>query len=422
MTATVSIEIDTLPSQYTTSREFTGLLLDRQLHRPLFRETGLDLAPDLLSHHDQPGPKEWVFRISDDARWQKSEAVSAHDVARRLAQVVDLPQLAWVRALLSACRVHDARTLSVSTRQRVVLLDRIFANPLFAPRHPGSSSGNYRIARVQRNRAILEPNEWTSGSVIELVTTTSREEGRRQFRDGRLDVGWGIGVPPSFWSVEDPGPFSESHQLDMHVIVTAGRNLPQTTASEILSQCRLSDGTHFGLKRTFTRFTSEYELPPPLCAAPRAASDRWPLYFTDFPPNREIAKELARTLGNQLVPTVIRYEDYISGAIPRDGFSLQIHSSQFPDDAGLLVESAVVANGCVPAAAKIRELSEAMWSTESPVERRQIAKNIERPLDSVLRRAVIGRLLTRFRCESPLNLPRSGLFDFSLLQPRKANR
>ncbi|WP_028264999.1 hypothetical protein [Arthrobacter sp. MA-N2] len=422
MSATVALEIDTRPSEYTMSREFTGQLLDRQLHRPLFREAGPDIVPDLLSIHDQPGSKEWIFRIADDARWNGGDVVTAHDVARRMAKVVVLPHMAWTRALLSACRVHDDRTLSMTTRQKVVLLDRILANPVFSPRRPGGSSGSYRLTRVQRNRTILVPTGRTRGSVIELVTTSSRAVGRRQFREGRLDIGWGIGVPPSFWSVDDPGPFPESQPLDMHVVVAAGRGLPQTTSRQILSRCMLSEGTPLGLNPTLTRFASEPVRQSAAAAALPAPSERWPLYFTDFPPNREIATELARSLGNRLVPTVVPYEDFISGAGLSDGFSLQIHSSHFPDDVGLLVESAVVANGSVPGAEAIRELCGAMWRTEDLVERRQIAKNVERPLDVLLRRRVLGRMLTRFRSEAPLNVPRSGWFDFSLLQPRKANK
>ncbi|NEN04587.1 hypothetical protein G3T36_01750 [Diaminobutyricibacter tongyongensis] len=413
MTQTIAIEIDTRPSTYLSSREFTGHLLDRQLHRPLFREDALSLVPDLLSVHDKIDDRAWVFRLADDATWGTGDPVTADDVAKRLFRIAQQPRGSWIAALIKRCDVLDGRTLKVTTRQRIAILDRALANPTLAPRRRKHSSGAYALSWVRENRATLVPRDGNS-DVIELVTTSSRAEGRRRFLSGTLDIGWGIGVPPKFWDQDDPGPFLATPGLDMFVILAAGPGVPQEAANRILDSIGLDRNAPAGIEPTVSRFSSYPFTPGKNAEKSTLPAGRWPLFYTEFPPNRETAVQLARASDKRLVPTPVSYSTMLAGP-PKAGFSLQIHATQFPDTLGLQVESLLIARGSIPAPDALKEVASSLWEMESDTARRECARAAEISLDQTLRRRVIGRLRPRFRSRSPINMPRSGWFDFKQL-------
>jgi hypothetical protein len=309
--------------------------------------------------------------------------------------------------------------LRVTTRQRVAILDRIFANPLLAPRRNEHSSGVYALSQIEANRVTLVPRDSTLG-LIELVTTNSRAEGRRRFLSGMLDIGWGIGVPPEFWANDDPGPFPATRELDMFVIATAGRDVPQVTADRILESLRLDHDAPAGVEPTVSRFSATPHVPGEKAETLGAPAGHWPLYFTDFPPNRELADYLARASEGRLLPTTLDYKTMIAGLVPKTGFSLQIHATHFPDTLGLQIESLLVARGSIPAAAELRAITLSGWEAESDEHRLESARAAESPLDQMLRRRVIGRVRPRFRSRTPIELPRSGWFDFKQLAKEKA--
>lgn len=405
----MSLEIDTPPSVYLTSREYTGQLVERQLHRPLFRENAEVVVSDLVSVHDRIGAHGWVFRVADDSTWCDGESVTATHVAARLAEVALSRKWAWLAALLRRCEVIDTSTIGVTTRRPVAMLDRVLANPAFSPRDLSRSTGAYVLAHTEQNRTRFVSRQ-DSSSVVDLVTTASREEGRRRFDIGSLDIGWGIGVPPEYWAADDPGPFAPSVALDTHVIVSAGRAVPADAATSVLDACGHAKNLPPGIDATSSRFRKL-----PAASDPRdqpAASSGWPLYFSPFPPNRELAASLARASGGRLVPTRVSYDVLISDSARQDGFTLQIHTTQFPDALGLQVESALLEQMSRPVTDDLRALASTIWGTGSETARRELAQRAERPLDQLLGRRVVGRLQTRFRSHSPIDIPRTGWFDF----------
>ncbi|WP_143465992.1 hypothetical protein [Leifsonia sp. NCR5] len=286
----------------------------------------------------------------------------------------------------------------------------MLANPAFAPRRPSHSSGAYFLLREDRDRTVLVPRDSSAAPVVELVSTGSRIEGRRQFDAGALDIGWGVGVPPQFWTREDPGPFARSPELDMHVIVAAGRTVSPDSAREILDSCALARGLPAGIDATSTRFAGERNAPAQ--ARPVAIDDEWPLFFSEFPPNREIANSLARASNGRLIPTRVSYGALVDGSLRQHGFSLEIHATQFPDALGMLVETALIEGTSLPVSGDLREAASQIWGTENESSRREMARSVEQHLDTILRRRVIGRMRSRFRSHSDLKIPRTGWLDF----------
>ncbi len=411
---TVRMEIDTPPSVYAIPDEFTGLLVDRQLHRPLFEEMDQLIRPGLLSLQDRASPFEWAFRVEHDSRWKNGAAISAHDVAARLADVTRSPRWAWTSSLIHSCVVQDARTVIVRTRFEVEMLDRVLVNPIFSPRRDGITSGSYRLFRRGPACSLLRANDGASGPDVELITTDSRDEGRERYMTSELDIGWGIGVPSSFWSSDDTGPFASTSPLDMHAVIVAGRALPMADVEWVLTRCALEADMDCGIERTESRYSIVNRSRPATEA--RAGRQRWPLYFTDFPPNSEIVTEMAKATNGRLVPRKVAYDDVLKGRSPADGFSLQVHTTCFPDSVGLQVETAPIATGKVASPEWIRELSLHLWGSAAANERRQTAIQMEETLDRLFRRKVIGRIRPRFRTHKALKLPTTGWFDFTQLQ------
>ena len=416
MREAIRFEIDTLPSVFLSGREFTGNLIERQLHRPLFRAQGHRAIPDLLETQDT-SEHQWVFRVARDATWEAGEPVHAIEIARRLRDTCRTPAGSWLSSLIERVEAIGAEIVRVTTRQHVSVMDKVLTDPAFAPRRTGCSTGAYRVVRRGRRRVTLQP---TGSAVhpVELVSTISRAEGRRMFAAGLLDVGWGIGVPPEFFTQDDAGPFVADSPIDMHVVVVAGRDIPVPLAFTVLESLQLGEGAPLGVEPTSSRFAVVPPMPQPRGPSPEIRP--MPLYYTDFPPNRDIASHLAASSRVRLVPTPVSYDRLVSGSQPRDGFSVQVHASRFPDPAGLYVESALVAQGWLRAPPVLRELSHDVWASDSRAVRLGRCRAVEEPLDRLLARRVVGRMRTRFRSHHHIELPPTGWLDFTHL--RKGGR
>jgi hypothetical protein len=310
--------------------------------------------------------------------------------------------------------------LKITTRQRVAILDRVLANPTLAPRRKKHSSGAYALSRVEANRATLAPRDRTLRP-IELITTRSRSEGRQRFRAMSIDIGWGVGVPPDFWADCDTGPFPAMPELDMFIIAAAGRDVPARVAERIHDSLVLDHNAPGGVEPTISRFTRTGHSPGSNDGARSISTvGRWPLYYSDFPPNRELADQLSHAAEGLLVPQAIAYTALLQGTVPKAGFSLQVHGTHFPDTLGLQIESLLLARGAIPGPRTLRGIASSGWETRSDDLRQECARATEHQIDRILRRRVVGRVLPRFRSRTPIDLPRSGWFDFQLLTRERA--
>ncbi|WP_454109062.1 hypothetical protein [Leifsonia shinshuensis] len=411
------MEIDTPPSVYLSPREFTGMLVDRQTSRPLFSESGGRIASDLLSTVDREGDRQWIFRVAPDGRWDSGDRIRADEVVQRMAQGTRSPQQRWLAALIGRCEVIDTSTLAMTTRFAVADLEAALAAPALSPKRADAFSGAYAREPIDTRRTLLRSISPERATDVELVTTVSRTRGRADFARGALDVGWGIGVPASFWEPTDRGPFLESAPLDMFAVVVAGRSTPDREARRILHACRLSRSTDYGVLATASRYSDTRSDPAPALGG--KGNVNWPLYYTPFPPNAELARDLAAATAGSLRPVAVTYNELLRGRVPDSGFSLQIHSAATAGDPGLLIESAVIAGGLATSGAHLREQCLQVWGAGSRADRRTMAEKVEPALDRLLRRRVVGRMLPRFRTPHPLPLPRSGWFDFTQLRRQK---
>ena len=414
----IRVEIDTPASIYLSSRDFTGFLVDRQVNRPLFSEFGDSIGPGLLSTIERDGERRWTFRVAPDAHWDTGDRIHAEEVASRLVEVAKTSQHRWLASVMARLDVRDRSTLTIMTRFPISDLEAVLTSPVLSPRRDRASSGAYRRMVIDDRRTVLTPR--CSGSIpdIELITTSSRQHGRADFERGALDIGWGIGVPVGFWDVNDDGPFVKSSALDVFAVVVAASSIPERDARMILGACRLERSAAYGVLPLESRYRDDG---PSDQVGFESGSGRtsWPLHYTGFPPNAELAHELSQVTGGRLKPHRVPYGNLIRGEPPGHGFALHIHSAVTAGDAGLQIESASVASGLIATQANFRATSLALWGGGSAVERRNAAMWVERRLDRLLRRKVIGRFVPRFRAAHPFPIPRTGWFDFSHLRKQR---
>jgi hypothetical protein len=321
--------------------------------------------------------------------------------------------------VIARCDVLDAFTVSITTRFAVSDLEAVLTSPALAPRRAGFASGAFTRKALDDHRTLLEPaSRDHRNRPIELVTTASREAGREAFDRGALDIGWGIGVPAEFWSEHDGGPFAEPAPLDMFAVVVASRSMPSSEARTILNACRLERGTAYGVQPVDSRYGDEARSAQ-LSADGGVDDGTWPLYFTTYPPNEELAYELSVATAGRLRPRPVSYGALLQGRLPDQGFSLQIHSAATAGAVGVQIESASIASGLTTARGDLRERCLEMWAGGSSSRRRSAAIAVEQPLDRLLQRKVVGRFLTRFRTVRPFSIPRTGWFDFTQLRKQR---
>lgn len=411
------IEMDTEPSVYSAPSEYTGFLLTRQLHRPLFRARESGIAADLLTAPERLEEKQWRFRVADDAVWKDGTRIEADDVARGIHQATSVPRFGWSRSLFSRVEASSLSELIITTRFPVVGLDRVLAMPAFAPQNRERPSGKFRIEQVGKRRMRLRASDPKTTRDVDLVTTESREAGHRLYRTGALDLGWGVGVPTTFWEATDPGPFQPPVELDMHFVVTAGRLVGAPASEEILRMCRLTTASRLGVLPTDTRLSTRFYTR--LGSEGRSRDGRkWPLYYSAFPPNPAVAAELAVNAGGRIVPTVIDYNALFGASNPQDGFSLSIHVAAFPGLLGNLPETAAMLRPSDGVSDELAESARRHWSHETDHSSDQELLQFERSVDVALRRRVVGKLRSRFRGIKSFDLPPTGIFDFAELAKR----
>jgi hypothetical protein len=196
--------------------------------------------------------------------------------------------------------------------------------------------------------------------------------------------------------------------MNVVVLLCAGPGISAAHAQLILRQAMLPREAVKGVLSCGSRFRDLQDEIPPAAEAPSA---RYPLYYSDFPPNAAIADCLSRSAGGALVPTLIAYENLVDAALPNKSFSLQLHAPSFPGRRGQLVEAAVIASGRLPADPETRELSHRFWQGDS--DDAVPALETEALIDTLLRRRVIGRMRSRFRSHHAFDLAPTGIFDFA---------
>lgn len=408
-------------------RDYNYGLLQFQITQPLYAECSDGrVVPALLGDAMRVADHEWAFKagpkLPGESRYELGEI--AEGIVHSISTT---PASAWLGRLIKRVTVSRDR-LQMHTRFPIaelpsVLTAQCLAFSLVGGRHVG----DFKLAKGHEKKfaTLLSVPDGRFG--VELVDFGSRNEGRKKFFSGDINIGWGVGLPRDYYE-SDPGPFNEPINFNISYVLTAGSRVPAQLWSSIERYLEREPIVAPYLSTTVSRLfpvpkdRSQRNLP--VEKGERTSSygsamtrSSVPLYFSGYHPNGDMAQEIAKQTEGLLYPVQVPYEDIVMNRVNPAGIILSLrvplNSSPLgaiPETLGYLRQKGLTTAASAELSAMIKE------TLAMPAPSLEHLRCLVQAVNKVIRQITIGRLRVLFRSPISFETNSMGMFNFHELK------
>jgi len=361
----------------------------------------LKLTDGILSFGIRHEPTLWSF--GSGQKWPKGVPVKEGliELASHLSQLAKNSQTSWLSTIIGKISVVEG-ALFLRTRFPISCLNEILTCPDFGVSNLLGHSFE-RFTLEQSNDSTLLKS--LDRNLFHLLKTSSRQEGKRLYNQSKIDICWGVGVPPTFF-LEPSEDFSVELDLPLHYLLSAGECLPNKSWNTAKSLLKSFHTTTPGLIATNSRLQ--------ILTPGQAESDKQnqtfdttlKLYYSEFEPNAHIAKEISEHCSKKLEPIQVPYKEIVSNSTKlQDGVILSIRAPKHAGLIGKIPEIYCYLNRFRSDCDKSINVTQAF--NETTVSRDLLA--VEEAINNSFRQIVLAKMRPRFRSKTTIYLDQCGI-------------
>ncbi|QEM83610.1 hypothetical protein [Halomonas binhaiensis] len=280
--------------------EYHSEFISSQTRAPLIQENHSgDVSGNLLSLGKRIFDDMWEY--IPGSLWPRNVSIieGFQCIIKNIIEYSQTTDGIWLSKIIKNLYIHKD-SLRIKTRFPISDLNRVLTCPRLNMEHiKNERVGDFILNKSLKNEFLIPQSD--NLPKIELVPTSNRFVGKRLFEEGKLDIGWGIGVPSSFFDVSDSGPFSSEAYLPMHYFVHAGSQVSEEKwlwVKESLIDLYMDIPGVISTRSRYMDldFTDNNHLIDRIKLR-KTCKESKPLYYSDFDPNREVAYRIAKHTG-----------------------------------------------------------------------------------------------------------------------------
>ncbi|WP_133240980.1 hypothetical protein [Kushneria phyllosphaerae] len=336
--------------------------------------------------------------------------------AEHLYSLVKKPEYRWLTAIIS--RINYSRNfLNITTRFDLYDLDNILRDPSLSIHSIHQKKlGDFSLKKEKKSILLLK-NKKEIKYNFRLLETNSCKEGKNLFEKGLLDICWGIGTPSSFFNESDT-LFPHSGHLPLNYFIKAGSKLENNTWNSLVDFFSNLEISCVAINQTSHRLSREKISAAPFTTSFLFFADKaLPLYYSDYPPNDEVAVEICSKSNGKLFPKKIPYENIVmSNSKIQDGVILSIQAPRHGGIVGNYPELYFLSKNNLTSNKEYQKLLETLFKQGATWYDDSAIFKIEKKINKEMRQHFIGQLKPRFRSKYTVPIDQLGLIKLSNIE------
>ncbi|MBT0729500.1 hypothetical protein [Rosenbergiella nectarea] len=348
----------------------------------------------------------WIYRPLPCTFQSSNQENILIEIINHLLKKIKLKANAWLTKIISNISIVN-KTISIETRMEVNYLDSLLNDPaLSIGEIEGNFLGDY-VLKEENGVYIFRGNKPNIINDFLVLDEFSK------YQD--IDIHWGIGTPTSYFEESD-SMFSKEDYLPLFYFVKAGKYI----TNEVWGGLTKNLSTEF-LKNPAVIPTSSrvinylnYSKKDYKVIMGSNEGIKINLYYANYEPNSDIAKEISRISGGILIPTIVEYSDIVLNLEKlQDGIILNIKSPKHGGLIGHFPELYSLSSIKNENYDKFKKILHFCVKNDIKKIKKEDAVYIEEEINAVCRQFILGRLRPRFRTNMYIPITNTGLIKLS---------